>query len=227
MRQVSSRSMGASTPMPTPCAALLGTARRGPATRAIAALGLERAGATRREGWAERSDGPCGCSPLWLRLWRGGCGVSMGVEAPMLRGLTRRGCSNGAAQQRSEFCGAPRKRTATGLPRSAAQGSQTWGRVLCFLSCTSKKGSRPPGRVPASNIQTHDKDSKKRAASAFQASQRAQFHLKKGTAPSPVTPPGLRRPRHAHRRACRSPAIAAARRRRTPACARASAWRPA
>ena len=120
MRQVSSRSMGAATPMPTPCTALLGTARREPAIRAIAALGLERAGATRREGGAERSDGPCGCSPLWLRLWRGGCGVSMGVEAPMLRGLTRRGCSNGAAQQRSEFCGAPRTRTATGLPRSAA-----------------------------------------------------------------------------------------------------------
>jgi len=25
--------------------------------------------------------------PLWLRLWRGGCGVSMRVEARMLRGL--------------------------------------------------------------------------------------------------------------------------------------------
>jgi hypothetical protein len=41
---------------------------------------------------------------------------------------------------------------ATGLPRSAAKGSQTWGRVLCLLSCTSKKGGRPPGRVPASDI---------------------------------------------------------------------------
>ena len=41
---------------------------------------------------------------------------------------------------------------ATGLPRSAAKGSQTWGRVLCLLSCTSKKGGRPPGRDPASDI---------------------------------------------------------------------------
>ncbi|RKJ99219.1 hypothetical protein CE154_005620 [Alicycliphilus denitrificans] len=104
----------------TPASALLGTARREPAIRAIAALGPAFAARSARAFQAERSDGPCGCSPLWLRLWRGGCGVSMGVEAPMLRGLTRRGCSNGAAQQRSEFCGAPRKRTATGLPRSAA-----------------------------------------------------------------------------------------------------------
>jgi len=54
-----------------------------------------------REG-AERSKGPSGCSavrlptPCWLRLRRGGCGVSMGVEAPMLRELTRRGCPSGA-----------------------------------------------------------------------------------------------------------------------------------
>jgi len=45
---------------------------------------------------------------------------------------------------------------ATGLPRSAAKGSQTWGRVLCLLSCTSKKGGRPPGRVPASQNQKEE-----------------------------------------------------------------------
>ena len=172
--------------MPTPCAALLGTARREPAIRAVAALGPAFAARSARAFQAERSDGPCGCSPLWLRLWRGGCGVSMGVGAPMLRCLTRRGCPNGAAQQRSEFCGAPRKRTATGLPRSAAQGSQTWGRVLCFLSCTSKKGSRPPGRVPASHIQTHNKDPKKIAASAYQTSQGAKFSPKPLTRSKPT-----------------------------------------
>ena len=35
-------------------------------------------------------------TPFWLRLRRGGCGVGMGVEAPMLRHLTRRGCPSGA-----------------------------------------------------------------------------------------------------------------------------------
>jgi len=51
---------------------------------------------------AERSNGPNGCwlfgcpTPCWLRLRRGGCGVSMGVAAPMLRELTRRGCPSGA-----------------------------------------------------------------------------------------------------------------------------------
>ena len=45
----------------------------------------------------------------------------------MLRYLTRRVCPNAAAQQRSELCGAPRKRPAAGLPRSNAKGSQTAG----------------------------------------------------------------------------------------------------
>ena len=71
---------------------------------------LAGASATRCATWAERSDGPNGCSavrlfgcldvrlstPCWLRLRRGGCGVSMGVEAPMPRELTRRGCPSGA-----------------------------------------------------------------------------------------------------------------------------------
>ena len=65
---------------------------------------LAGASATRCAGWAERSKGPCGCSavgcsavhpllaaPAAGRLWGG-----MGVEAPMLRALTRRGCPSGA-----------------------------------------------------------------------------------------------------------------------------------
>ncbi len=35
-------------------------------------------------------------TPCWLCLRRGGCGVSMGVGAPMPRQLTRRGCLSGA-----------------------------------------------------------------------------------------------------------------------------------
>ena len=49
--------------------------------------------------------------PCWLRLRRGGCGVSMGVEAPMLRELTRRGCPSGA-------------RSAKRVPRRTPQASR-------------------------------------------------------------------------------------------------------
>ena len=128
------------------------------AARAIALLGLACAarGACARGCRAERSDGPCGlrssnpllAAPAAVCL-RGG----MRVGARMLRPLTRRVCPNGAAQQRSELCGAPRKRPAAGLPRSEAQGPQTVGRVSLppFLS-RDKKGGRPPGRVPASDL---------------------------------------------------------------------------
>ena len=113
------------------------------------------ASASRCADWVERSEDPCGCSavlgcpppvaaPAAGRL-RGG----MGVEAPMLRHLTRRGCPSGAAQQQSEFHGAPRNRTAAGLPRSAAKGSQTGGRLLLpsFLGESRKEGA-PPGAFP-------------------------------------------------------------------------------
>ena len=81
----------------------------------------------RAQRWPVRLFGCSAVHPCWLRLRRGGCGVSMRASARMLRELTRRSCLNGAATQRSEFCGAPRKRPAAGLPRSAAQGSQTGG----------------------------------------------------------------------------------------------------
>ena len=116
------------------------------------------AGAERRASRAERSDGPCGLrpsNPIWLRLRRGACGVGMRVAARMLRPLTRRGCPNEAAQQRSEFHGAPRKRPDAGVPRSAAQGSQTVGRLSFgyFSLAKQRKVPRPPGRDPASHPQ--------------------------------------------------------------------------
>jgi len=116
------------------------------------------AGRLRPHNGAERSNGPCGCSavgcsaahpllaaPAAGRLWGG-----MGVEAPMLRELTRRGCPSGAAQQQSEFHGAPRNRPAAGLPRSAAKGPQTGGRLsfAYFSLAKQRKVSRLPGRQP-------------------------------------------------------------------------------
>ena len=126
------------------------------AARAIASLGPNSSAQVPRAGRCsvrvERSDDPNGClgvhpllaAPAAVRL-RGG----MGVEAPMLRDLTRRGCPSGAAQQQSEFHGAPRNRPDAGLPRSEAQGSQTGGRLLLpsFLGDARKEGA-PPGAHP-------------------------------------------------------------------------------
>ena len=79
-------------------------------TRAIASLRCARprlagASATRCESGAERSDGPGGClavrlsHPLLAAPAAGRLRGGTGVEAPVLRGLTRRGCPNGARQR--------------------------------------------------------------------------------------------------------------------------------
>ena len=138
---------------PEPCASRhgqKGLAGFGPSLRSAP----KDAGAARRARQAERSDGPCGLrpsNPFWLRLRRGACGVGMRVAARMLRPLTRRGCPNGAAQQRSEFHGAPRKRPDAGVPLRTAKGSQTVGRLSFGYSSLAKqrKVPRPPGRDPA------------------------------------------------------------------------------
>ena len=88
-------------------------------------------------------------NPLWLRLRRGDCGVAC-AAGHTLRELARRGCPSEAPRARSEFHGAPRKRPAAGLPRSAAKGSQTWGRFLFgdFLLARQEKVTAPPGAHP-------------------------------------------------------------------------------
>ena len=106
------------------------TAEQPTSIRAIASLGPILRAQVPRVGhsadWVERSDDPCGCldvrlsTPCWLRLRRGGCGVSTRVGARVLRDLTRRGCLNAAAKQRSEFHGAPRTRA----PQVAPQRSE-------------------------------------------------------------------------------------------------------
>ena len=158
----------------TPCPALLGTRRREPrvrtSTRAIASLRCARphlagASASRCAAWAERSNGPNGCPavrlfgcsavhPLLAAPAAGRLRGGTRVGARVLRALTRRGCQNEAAPQRSEFHGAPRNRHDAGLPRSEAQGSQTGGRLFFgdFLLAKQKKVTRMPGdsRLPHS-----------------------------------------------------------------------------
>ena len=153
------------------------------------------ASASRCADWVERSEDPCGCSavlgcpppvaaPAAGRL-RGG----MGVEAPMLRHLTRRGCPSGAAQQQSEFHGAPRNRPAAGLPLRTAKGSQTWGRLSFgyFSLAKQRKVPRPPGRNPGSRpwqrhaakrMATNQDTINSIAASAYLISARATKHIK-------------------------------------------------
>ena len=123
---------------------------------------LAGASAARCGRWAERSKGPNGCwlfgcsdvpplldAPAAGRLWGG-----TRVGARVLRELTRRGCLNEAATQRSEFHGAPRNRHDAGLPLRTAKGSQTGGRLsfAYFSLAKQRKVSRPPGRLPASAL---------------------------------------------------------------------------
>ena len=201
---------------PDPLAAALLGAYRGDgeqtSTRAVAALGPTSRAQAPRAGRsccrAERSDGPSGCldvrlsTPCWLRLRRGGCGVSTRVGARVLRDLTRRGCPSGAAQQQSEFHGAPRNRPDAGLPRSEAQGSQTGGRLFFgdFLLAKQKKVTAPPGAHPGTRpwhrhaerlaSKSHPRQAQPErtaarqdaissvAASAYPISARTQKHLK-------------------------------------------------
>ncbi len=99
-----------------------------------------------------------GCpTPCWLRLRRGGCGVSMGVGAPMLRELARRGCPSGARQRRASSTAHP----ATAPPQ-VCPGAKRRGRRLgvAFLLGTflwrskekylARRGdSRPPHSTKA------------------------------------------------------------------------------
>ena len=98
---------------------------------------------------AKRSDGPCE-NPLWLRLWRGCCAVARAPQDARASCTDSRGLfERSERSERSEFHRAPRKRRDAGLPRSAAQGSQTLGRLLLptFLGETRKVGA-PPGAHP-------------------------------------------------------------------------------
>ena len=131
---------------PTPCASRHGQRgvqlQPGPSLRSAPVLAFAR---------AERSDGPCGFStPLRLRLRRGACGVARAAQHARASWSDSRGLfERRERSERSEFHRAPRKRCDAGLPRSEAQGSQTWGRFLLppFLVRT-RKGGAPPGAHP-------------------------------------------------------------------------------
>ena len=110
-------------------------------TRAFAALGPQHAGAARRDRQAERSDGPNGCllpTPSGCAWGAQGAGWRVCRRTHPLRQLTRRGCLNAAAKQRSEFHGAPRTR--------APQVAGYWGQTPISLRCAAP---HPPGEPKA------------------------------------------------------------------------------
>ena len=152
---------------PAPRPALLGTARReGGTVRAIAALGLVRGASSAGPSAAMARVGLF--TPLWLRLGRGACGVSVGVAAPTHRCLTCRGCLNGAPQARSEFCGTPRKRPDPGLPRSSSVGVADLGACSLPPFLHEQERRSPAGARPG------QPKSKRRATHAIPPSARGQ-----------------------------------------------------
>ena len=113
---------------------------------AMLASGHGQSGVQSR-GRAQRWPAP---KPLWLRLRRGACGVARAPQDARASWTDSPRLSERSAPARSEFCGAPRTRRGAGLPRSDAQGSQTWGRLFFayFLLATQKKVGAPPGAHP-------------------------------------------------------------------------------
>jgi len=110
------------------------------------------------EGW---DGGPPGPSAAMARVevqplvdapasgcWRGG----MSASALMLRRLTRRGCPNGAAQQRSEFGGAPRKRPDAGCPFAQRRGRRQQGEPFLVTFFGQKKLLRCRAHTPAPDL---------------------------------------------------------------------------
>ncbi len=192
LRPVRSRSACAcgSRARPAPCASRYGQRGKAGTTRAIAALGLAFAARSACACGAERSDGPYGLPPLEAAPGAGRLRGGMGASAPMLRNLTGRVCLNGAAQQRSELCGPPRKRHATGLPLRVSEGVADVGScsLLPFLHEQERKS--PAGASPG---QRHQKNLKAKTAPALthqaQAATKIAANSLRNAAKKPQSPP--------------------------------------
>ena len=133
----------------------MGVSRR-TATRAIAALGPQHAGAVRRDRQAERSNGPNGCllpTPFGCAWGAQGARRHVCRRTHMLRDLTRRGCLNVAPQARSEFHGAPRDRAPQVAPQRSEGVADSrvafslvtffWRSKRKLLACRATPGLRP------------------------------------------------------------------------------------
>ncbi len=165
---------------------------------------LAGASATRCAGQAERSDGPNGCSavrlfgcsavhPCWLRLRRGGCGVSTRVEARVLRELTRRGCPSGARQRKASSTAHPATDTTQVCPFAPRRGRRLgvafslvtffWRSKRKLLARRATPGLRPQPRHAAQSA-TPPNTTKLIATSAYPTSASSQKPLKQARKPS-------------------------------------------
>ena len=216
------RAPGASRrePVGHPHGPLLRCAAFGPVSRAQAPRAAQ-AGPS-----AAMARGLFGCSAVHPLLAAPAAGRLRGgtrVAARVLRALTRRGCLNEAAPQRSEFHGAPRNRPAAGLPLRTAKGSQTGGRLSFgyFSLAKQRKVPRPPGRLPASalkpgmppNQRQRQKTTKSIATTPYPTSASSQKPLKQAPKPSApkkspthpshaASPPGCAPPASRHNKPC-------------------------
>jgi hypothetical protein len=187
-RRVSSRSMGASTPMLTSQPPRRRRSQQGVDSRTskqpdihsghrFARPRLRSARRLRPRGGAERSKGPCGCSaplPLWMR--RGA------------QGLADQGSRVSERRAAARVERDPAKPEHRRLPRSEAQGTQTAGSpFLWFLSFgDAKERDSHAGRLPASalnkgmrpNQRPKENTTKTIAASAYSTSASSQKHPK-------------------------------------------------
>ena len=128
--------------------AMLGTARRAPVIRAIAALGPQRRGR-----FAPRSARPSAAmariAGALLAVPRSaGRGAGMRVAARMHRCLICRSCLNGARQRAVSSAARPATEHRR-LPRSAAKGTRTVGSSFFGLPFfdEAKKGRCAAGRI--------------------------------------------------------------------------------
>jgi hypothetical protein len=102
-------------------AALRSATPRGRKRLALRSLG-------RAQQWPVWMFGCCMSAPhpCWLRLRRGGCGVSMRVGARMPRNLTRRSCLNGARQREVSSAAHPAIAPTQVAPQRS-EGVADWG----------------------------------------------------------------------------------------------------
>ena len=180
-----------------------------------------------------------GCPPpCWLRLRRGGCGVSMGVGAPMLRELTRRGCLSGARQRKASstahLAAAPPQVCPFATRRGRRLGGAFslvtffWRSKRKLLARRATPGLRPQHRQAAQSAQRPD-TTKSIATTAYPTSASSPKALKQAPKPSApkkspthpshaASPPGCAPPAWRHNKPCPP---------HTTPTAHPASWRPA
>ena len=105
---------------------------------------------------AKRSDGPSGTRshPLWLRLWRGACGVvAVPQDTATSSSDSPRLFERSASGAKSSSAAHPASATTQVAPQHGCGVADSWG-VLFAYFLARQKVSRLPGRDPANRLRT-------------------------------------------------------------------------